>query len=78
MRKYRAFGSLDPCRQKDTDINLLPLDCGFPKGREGEVPPTLVLPPTQQSTLVTSSGILKVMEIEPVTLSNGISRYHSD
>ena len=45
MRNDDAFGLMDPCCEKDTDITSIRVICGFPECREGEVCPHLFCHP---------------------------------
>ena len=39
---YYAFGLLDPCHEKDTDITLFHIVYGVPKYREDYPPPPML------------------------------------
>ena len=56
MRNYYAVGPLDSSCKKDTGITVLVV-CGFPKCREGEVPPYLFYQShvTKYGTVVTKA-----------------------
>ena len=57
MRNYYAFGPLDTRCEKDTDITVFLVVCGFTKCREGEVPPHSFYHPhvTKLETVVTKA-----------------------
>ena len=59
IRNCYAFGLLDPCCENDIDITLICVAYGFPKCREGEVPPFLFYHPQIQNVAMQSNGILK-------------------
>ena len=72
LELHYAFGLLDPCREKDTDIILFHLLYGFPNCREDKVPPTLVLPPTLQKVVV-GTVVAKAYHDANCNVKNGMN-----